>query len=117
MNVPTPEQIKQEAGLPKTANFHGWLIHNPEKDDFLLKAKDKNAFMTSAWCLTPESAKRYNRFARAFKALNDLELQDRAIIVAAFDVGRQIVVIAPDAFKERLLCESNNPFRSSQIKY
>lgn len=113
MNVPTPEQIKSEAGLPNSANFHGWLIHNPEKDDFLLEANDKGPALTSAWCLTPESAKRYNRFARAYKALSRFELQDRAIIVAAFDIGRQIIVIAPDTFKDLMTTESGNPFRTN----
>lgn len=117
MKAPSPEQIKLDAGLPENANFHGWLIHNPDKDDFLLKATDKGAASTFAWCPSPESAKRYNRFSRAHKVLTNFELEDRAIIVASFDIGRQIIVIAPKQFNERFMADSNNPFRTSGIKH
>lgn len=115
MNAPSPEEIRLDAGLPENANFHGWLIHNPEKDDFLLKAMDKGATSNFAWCRSPESAKRYNRFSRAYKAFNNFELQDRAIIVASFDIGRQIIVIAPKRFNERFMSSSNNPFRTLDV--
>ena len=26
----TPEELKRASGLPDNANFHGWLIHNPD---------------------------------------------------------------------------------------
>jgi hypothetical protein len=112
MSMPNPEQIKQDAGLPESANFHGWMIHNPEQDDFLLKANDQDSVLTFAWCPSPELAKRYNRFSRATKELERFELQDRAIIVAVFDLGLQIIVIGPDELKERLSLPSDNPFRS-----
>ncbi|EGR0771658.1 hypothetical protein P7M03_16430 [Vibrio parahaemolyticus] len=115
MNMPTPEQIKLESGLPNHANFHGWLIHNPEQDDFLLKASEHRGALAFSWCPSPESAKRYNRFARALKAIKHFELEDRAVIVASFDVGRQIVVIAPEAFKERFSVDSANPFRTNEL--
>tara|TARA_Y100000588_G_C14068726_1_gene844820 strand:- start:40 stop:393 length:354 start_codon:yes stop_codon:yes gene_type:complete len=117
MKAPSPEQIKLDAGLPENANFHGWLIHNPDKDDFLLKATDKGGASTFAWCLSPESAKRYNRFSRAYKVLTNFELEDRAIIVASFDVGRQIIVIAPSQINERFMADSRNPFRTSDLKH
>ncbi|HHC6593093.1 TPA: hypothetical protein ACX3CZ_000736 [Vibrio parahaemolyticus] len=115
MKAPSPDEIRLDAGLPESASFHGWLIHNPEQDDFLLKANDHHGALTFAWCPSPESAKRYNRFSRAYKALNSFELEDRAIIVASFDIGRQIIVIAPKQFHERLMTDSNNPFRASDL--
>ncbi|MDN4706073.1 hypothetical protein QYZ41_10235 [Vibrio parahaemolyticus] len=53
MKAPSPEEIRLDAGLPDNANFHGWLIHNPYKDDFLLKATDKG--IASAFCLVSVS--------------------------------------------------------------
>lgn len=117
MSIPTPEQIKLDAGLPENANFHGWLIHNPELDDFLLKSVDNGPILSFQWCRTPDSAKRYNRFVRADKALKRFELEDRAIIVAAFDLGSQVIVIGPDIYKDRMSIPSVNPFRAGEAKH
>ncbi|BCK31588.1 Uncharacterised protein [Vibrio cholerae] len=111
MSIITPEELKKVAGLPEHANFHGWLIHSPEKDDFLLKYKEKGIAISKTWCGLPDQAMRFNRFVRALKVIELLELQNQAIIVAAFDLGRQIVVLAPNDFKERMSLPSSNPFR------
>lgn len=117
MSIPTPEQIKLEAGLPQAANFHGWLIHNPECDDFLLKYKENAHVISKKWCKLPDTAMRFNRYSRAIKTLKNLELDNRAIIVIAFDFGSQIIVIGPDVFQERMSLPSDNPFRADHLKY
>ncbi|WP_260600786.1 hypothetical protein [Vibrio cholerae] len=75
MSIITPEELKKVAGLPEHANFHGWLIHSPEKDDFLLKYKEKGIAISKTWCGLPDQAMRFNRFVRALKVIELLELQ------------------------------------------
>ncbi|SON52711.1 hypothetical protein [Vibrio tapetis] len=115
MSIPTPEQIKKDARLPENANFHGWLIHNPECDDFLFKYKDGAHVISKKWCRLPDAAIRFNRYTRALKVLQNLELDNLAIIVAAFDLGSQIIVIGPDVFQERMSLPSDNPFRAGHL--
>ncbi|EJB8542876.1 hypothetical protein MW369_003362 [Vibrio parahaemolyticus] len=117
MSTIKPEELKKAAGLPENANFHGWLIHNPEQDDFLFKYKDTKSAISKLWCGLPDQAIRFNRFARAIKVIELLELHNRAIIVAAFDLGSQIIVLAPNDFKDRMSLPSSNPFRAYSIKH
>ena len=117
MSVIKPEELKKAAGLPDSANFHGWLIHNPEDDDFLFKFKENKAVISKLWCRLPDQAVRFNRFSRALKVVERLELQNRAIIVAAFDLGSQVIVLAPNDFKDRMSLPSSNPFRADSIKH
>jgi len=114
--APLPEDIKISCGLPDNANFHGWLIHNPEKDDFLAKYKEKKDSISKFWCAFPDGALRFNRHIRALKLVQTLDIQNQIIIVAAFDLGSQIIVIAPDEYQERMSLPSNNPFRTSELK-
>lgn len=111
MQEPDIEQIKVNMGLPENTYFHGFLIHNPEQDDFLLSYKSSRISSSRAWCQTPEKAFRFLKFKKAHKALQHLEIEDRAIIVAAFDLNTQILIVAPDDFKDRFLADSDNPFR------
>lgn len=117
MSIIKPEQLKKAAGLPDDANFHGWLIHSPEKDDFLLKYKESDSVVNKIWCGLPDQAMRFNRFTRALKVIERLGLENQAIIVAAFDLGRQVIVLAPNDFKERMSLPSSNPFRADSIKH
>ncbi|MCX9562152.1 hypothetical protein IG518_06495, partial [Vibrio cholerae] len=79
MSIMTPEELKKEVGLPEQANFHGWLIHSPEKNDFLLKYKVEGIEISNTWTVLPNQAMRFNRFVRALKAIERLELQNQAI--------------------------------------
>lgn len=117
MKTITPEELKRAAGLPDNANFHGWLIHNPEMDDFLHKYRDTKDALEKLWIPFPDKAMRFNRFNRALKVIQRLELQNRVIIVAAFDLGKQIIVLAPNDYKERMGLPSDNPFRTDLIKH
>jgi|TARA_Y100000588_G_C14067592_1_gene844308 hypothetical protein len=117
MSTIKPNELKKAAGLPDNANFHGWLIHNPEQDDFLLNYKDTKSVINKLWCAVPDQAMRFNRFTRAVKLVERLELHNRAIIVAAFDLGSQIVVLAPNDFEDRMSLPSSNPFRADSIKH
>ncbi|MBE3972588.1 hypothetical protein HJ140_24490, partial [Vibrio parahaemolyticus] len=51
MKTPTPDQIKKECGLQANAQYIGWLVHNPNQDDFLIRYH----LDSSAWCLMPDT--------------------------------------------------------------
>ncbi|MBF4313134.1 hypothetical protein EAY03_25565, partial [Vibrio anguillarum] len=63
----------------------------------------------TAWCLSPEKALRFKQFKKAFKMLESFELSDRAMIVAAFDIGKQIMISSPN--QEPMMADTDNPFR------
>jgi len=117
MKEPNIEQMKLDVGLPKNTFFHGFLIHNPEQDDFLLSYKSNRSTDLKSYCQTPETAHRFMKFKKAYKALKELEIEDRAIIVAAFDLNNQILIVGPEAFKDRFLADSDNPFRTNEVKH
>jgi hypothetical protein len=117
MSTVTPAELKKAAGLPDGANFHGWLIHNPEMDDFLFKYKETDGAIKKLWCGVPDQAIRFNRFNRALKVIERLGLESKTIIVAAFDLGRQIIILAPSDFQDRMSLPSANPFRADTVKH
>ncbi|EGU0147485.1 hypothetical protein P3637_13240 [Vibrio parahaemolyticus] len=108
MKIPTPEQIKKECGLPSNAQFIGWLVHNPNQDDFLIRYHLDG----SAWCLMPDTAYRFESFQFASDVINQLDIANKAIVVIAFDLNNQVVVIAPEQYRNEFQSESNNPFRA-----
>lgn len=112
MNIPSSEKIKRDSGLPDSASFHGWLIHNPKQDDFLLTYKDFGHSSHRKWHPNPEVAIRFTRFAKATKIIERLEMEGSAIVVAAFDLGSQIVVLVPPECKNVMKLPSDNIFRA-----
>jgi hypothetical protein len=108
MKTPTPEQIKKECGLPANTQYIGWLVHNPNQDDFLIRYH----LDSSAWCLMPDTAHRFESFQSASDAIKQLDIANKAIVVIAFDLDSQVVVIAPDQYRDKFQSESNNPFRA-----
>ncbi|CAK1875941.1 hypothetical protein [Vibrio crassostreae] len=117
MSIIKPEELKKVAGLPESAKFHGWLIHNPEQDDFLLQYKETDAILNKIWTGLPDQAMNFNLYSEALCTIEFLELKNRAIIVVAFDLGNQVIVIAPDDFKGRMSLPSSNPFRTDSTKH
>ncbi|ELP5903306.1 hypothetical protein QTV49_005386 [Vibrio vulnificus] len=108
MKEPSVTEIKLAAGVPVESPFLGWLIHNPTKDDFLHAVLGSSG---TFWTQTPETAKRFKLYRQAVRVLQAHELSDRALVVAAFDIGSQILVAGPD-HEQQFLTESDNPFRN-----
>ncbi|EFH74847.1 hypothetical protein [Vibrio tarriae] len=108
MKEPSVTEIKLAAGVPVESPFLGWLIHNPTKDDFLHAVRGSSG---TFWTQTPETAKRFKLYRQAVRVLQAQELSDRALVVAAFDIGSRILVAAPN-HQQQFLTESDNPFRN-----
>lgn len=108
MKEPSVTEIKLAAGVPVESPFLGWLIHNPMKDDFLHVVRGSSG---TFWTQTPETAKHFKLYCQAVRVLQAQELSDRALVVAAFDIGSRILVAAPN-HQQQFLTESDNPFRN-----
>ncbi|WP_000662712.1 hypothetical protein [Vibrio mimicus] len=108
MKEPSVTEIKLAAGVPVESPFLGWLIHNPTKDDFLHAVRGSSG---TFWTQIPETAKRFKLYRQAVRVLQAQELSDRALVVAAFDIGSRILVAAPN-HQQQFLTESDNPFRN-----
>lgn len=93
MKFPDISVIKKEMEIPSHFNFLGFVIYNPDKDDYIAKyASRANAFSFSSWTSTPEFASKFDSYDSAFDAFNLLELQGKAEILMAFDLGSQVAV-------------------------
>ncbi|MGZ8919141.1 MAG: hypothetical protein ACXW0T_13055 [Methylobacter sp.] len=84
------EAVKEELGLPDTAEFLGYVIHLPDKDEFLGDVKDNAAMKSWAWVKTPELALRFDDFKKAVKERQDCK--GNPIIALLFDVDDKYFV-------------------------
>ena len=111
MTEPDIVKLRQEMGLAANALFHGWLIHNPEKDDFLHSFNEGRLTTETTWTQTPDGAFDFSEFALAVYTFQLLQLKGRAVIVASFDLGEQIIIASPQVEVVTNTNDSDNPFR------
>ncbi|EGU47015.1 hypothetical protein VII00023_02029 [Vibrio ichthyoenteri ATCC 700023] len=95
MIEPDLDQLRQQMKLPSSALFYGWLIHNPKCGDFLHSFKQGQLTTETFWAATPESGFEFTQFEHAVETFQLLQLQRKAVIVAAFDVDQKIVISSP----------------------
>lgn len=93
---PSAYELKQSWGLPAHAKMLGWLIHDPHKDEFLVKYALNHDMTGMWWGMSPETAKAFKTLKKAIAVIQSLELTGRAIAAPAFDIGRQIMVLTED---------------------
>ena len=84
------ETVKEELGLPDTAEFLGYVIHLPEKDEFIGGIKDDKFMKKWAWVKTPELALRFDDFKKAVKERGDCN--GNPVIALLFDVDDKYYV-------------------------
>lgn len=91
MKFPDISVIKKEMEIPSHFKFLGFVICNPVKDDYLAKyAASTEAFSFTTWTPTPEFASKFDSYESALDVFNRLELQRKAEILMAFDLGSQV---------------------------
>lgn len=81
--------IKKEYGLPESAEFLGYGVHNVERDEFLAQFEETPATTKRAWAKDPQLALPYGEFAEAYEVSRKCKV---AIVVGMFDIGDQIYV-------------------------
>ncbi|ATM00746.1 MULTISPECIES: hypothetical protein [Aeromonas] len=90
---PSVHELKQTWGLPAHAKMLGWLLHDPYKDEFLVKYASSPDMTGMWWGLSPETAKAFKTLKKANSVIQSLELTGRAVAAPAFDIGKQIIVL------------------------
>ena len=81
--------IKKEYGLPDTAEFLGYGVHNVERDEFLAQFEVTTAVTKRGWAKDPQLAIQHEGFAEAYETSRKCA---GSIVVGMFDLGDQIYV-------------------------
>ncbi|ELD4016173.1 hypothetical protein QI600_001950 [Salmonella enterica] len=93
MKEPDIKAIRKEFGIPHSFKFLGFVICNAFKEDYLSEyAASTEAFSFSTWTATPEFALKFKTYLESCDVISRLELQDKTIVMMAFDTGSQIAV-------------------------
>ncbi|EGU37527.1 hypothetical protein VIBRN418_04418 [Vibrio sp. N418] len=95
MIKPDIEQLRIAMKLPSSVSFYGWLIHNPKCGDFLHSFKEGQLTTETFWAATPDKGFEFEQFEHALETYQLLQLQSKAIIVAAFNLGEQFMIADP----------------------
>lgn len=66
-------QVIKELDLPENSKFMGYVVRNPEKDEFLVKYKASNDSIGALWAKNPGIAKVFSQREKAKKAIKILE--------------------------------------------
>jgi len=93
MKEPSIYDLKAKAGLPIDAKFIGWVIHEPNSDEYLVKYQSNDDYDYKGWGMNPEEAKIFKTLKKANAIIGVLQMENRAIAAPAFDLGKQIVVL------------------------
>ena len=114
MSEPDISKLRKEMQLPANAVFHGWLIHNPERDDFLHSFNEGRLTTETTWTQTPDGAFDFKEFILARHIFERLQLKGKAVIVASFDLDQQIIIASPQTEASQNANDSDNPFRKHE---
>lgn len=94
MKEPDIKLIRNKLGLSANDRFIGYVIFDSRKGDFLLDyAASTEMFSFKRFVSTPEFASKFTSYNKASSVIKSLEIEERAIIMMAFDLGSQIDVI------------------------
>ncbi|WP_000662540.1 hypothetical protein [Escherichia coli] len=94
MKEPDINVIRNKLGIPADDIFIGYVIFDSCKGDFLFDyAASTDMFSFKRFVPTPELARKFTRYKKAVDVIKSLEMEERAIIMMAFDLGSQIGVI------------------------
>lgn len=82
-------EIMEELGLPPESTFHGYAVHIPASDEFLIEHRDQPDSSARKWAKTPALAKCFHEFADAYQNAR----ADRGeIVVGVFETETQFFV-------------------------
>jgi hypothetical protein len=78
--------IKESLGLNDATKFCGFVIHIPEKDEFIAKIEDNGFVKVIGYSPIPDYAIKYKRFDKAIKASTKCD-KYKTVIGYLFDCG------------------------------
>lgn len=86
--------VIKELGLPKSSVYLGYVIHQPESDDFLAAITIVADSSKRIFCKHPDVAKRYVSYNDALNEANRCILKAEVLIL--FDTGDEFHVAPVD---------------------
>lgn len=82
-------EIKEELGLSPDAQFHGYAVHIPRSDEFLLQFSERKDVIARQWSKNPGLAKCFDDFSEPYM----LSRPERGeLVVAIFETESQYFV-------------------------
>ncbi|EPC5163480.1 hypothetical protein NEE60_000024 [Salmonella enterica] len=103
MKEPDIKAIKNRIGLSANDKFIGYVVFDSRGGDFLLDyAVSSEMFSFKRFVPTPEFASKFTSYNKASRVIKFLDIEERAIIMMAFDLGSQIDVIDIPSCSEML---------------
>ncbi len=85
MKEPGLVEIKLRSEIPMNSRFMGWVIWNPIQNDFLWHSLDTKNVISTDWIPHPNLAMRFNRYKKALKVRDALNLKGKSVLAALFD--------------------------------
>lgn len=82
------DDIREELGLPEDSTFHGYVVHRPQDDEFLVRFATQPHATARDWCKGPQWAHRFEDFADAYR----LAREPDEIVVGLFETETQFFV-------------------------
>lgn len=80
--------VLKELGLPPDTVFCGYVVHIPERDEFLASFRSDAVMSSRAWAKLPEHAHIFESYGSAHKWVE----KDGEIVVGLFETPSQFVV-------------------------
>lgn len=86
----TVAAVLADLGLPADSKFLGYVIHNPDADDYLCSLEDTPAMTKRLYCPTPEQALIFDDYFKA--SAESAKISKPTIVGLLFDTGDQYAV-------------------------
>ncbi|WP_081556800.1 hypothetical protein [Chromobacterium haemolyticum] len=87
--IPVADLI-QELGLPPDSKYMGYVIHNPDQDDYLATIEERSDQTFRAYVRSQETALRFMDYAEACRVAEGITKKTQVGVL--FDVGNQLYV-------------------------
>lgn len=93
MKIKISDLIK-EHGLPENSKFIGFVVHLPDKDEFLADVEYHPGYENRMWSKVPDLAKLYKTQKKAEKEIK--RYGKSACVAMLLDSGSQYIVMKED---------------------
>ena len=84
----TLDDIRDELGIPPSSPFLGFLVHQPDTDEFLVDCSEGADVITRSWSQNPGMAQRFGYYIDAHR----MAREGRDIVVGLFESESQYLV-------------------------
>ncbi|EEC0439532.1 hypothetical protein AH715_005280 [Salmonella enterica subsp. enterica] len=94
MKEPDIKAVRNELGISDEHKFIGYIIIDCHESVFLSSYTGTTpAFLFMQWTALPELALKFDSYCKARKIVSHLEINEKAIVVMAFDLGMSVGIL------------------------